>query len=108
MAHEQKDDGDSVPNPEQCIAQRCLQFQENMVSLAIPLEHLSEEEIQGYSKKRLLDLAYLHDIRHGKNISKGQLISKILARRQEMLDDIASLERPREENTPNDVSPARA
>jgi hypothetical protein len=104
MANEHKEDEDSVPTPEQRIAQRHLQVQANIAILATPLEHLTEEEIQGNTKKRLMDLANIHDIRHGKNIFQGQLIAKILARRQEMIEDITFVERTQERPHPNNIS----
>ena len=104
MTEEYKEDERHVSTPEQRIAQRRLQVQENIAILATPLEHLSEEEIKGYTKKRLTDLANIHDIRHGKNISQGQLIEKLLTRRREMLEDITLMERTRERNNPNDIS----
>ena len=104
MAEETKDE-DHTPSPEERIAQRRLKFQENMALMTTPLEHMSKEEISGYSKTRLKDLAHLHDVRHGKNITQNQLLSKILQRRQEMLDDIRFMERQREENRPNENSP---
>jgi hypothetical protein len=93
MAEERKENDDPIPSPEERIAQRRLRFQENMASIATPLEHMSEEEISGDSKTRLKDLANLHDVRHGKNITQGQLLNKILQRRQEMFDDIAFIKR---------------
>jgi hypothetical protein len=78
MAEEQKDDGGNFPTPEQRIVQRRQRLQEAMAFLGVPLEHLIEEEIFGYSKKRLTDLAHLHEIRIGKNTSLGQLQQKIL------------------------------
>ena len=105
MADEYKEDEGYVPTPAQRIAQRRQHVQDNIAILTTPLEHLSEEEIKGYTKKCLTDLANIHDIRHGKNISQGQLIEKLLARRREMIEDITLMERIREENNPNDISP---
>lgn len=105
VAEEQKDDGDHVPTPEQHIAQRRQRLQEAIAFLGVPLQHLTEEEMLGYSKKHLTDLAHLHKICIGKNSSLGQLQQKILTRCREMLEDLAFMERTQEEHRPSNISP---